>query len=75
MRRVSTRIRYSGALLALLTILIASATYADDPIPPADPLQGRIRPPIGSPVTQDEPSYLELCFQWVLQGRIRPPVG
>jgi hypothetical protein len=75
MRRVSAKVRRGGALLALLTILIASAAYADEPMNPADPLQGRIRPPVGSPTTQDEPSFLDLFFDWVLMGRIRPPIG
>lgn len=49
MRCVSTKIRHGGALLARLTILIASAAYADDPFPSPTHSRGRAAHPSGRP--------------------------
>lgn len=71
MHRVSTRARRGAVVLALLTLLATSASYAD---PAPDP-EARIGPPIGAAAQEVEsPSALDVFWAW-LMARIGPPIG
>lgn len=70
MRRVS----HAGVILAVLSILISGAAYADEQLPGPEPPQVRIGPPIGAASSDDPPTLFELFLVW-LQVRIGPPTG
>jgi hypothetical protein len=68
------RVFKSGAVVALIVILIAPAVYADGPAIPDDPPSVRIGPPTGI-AAQDEPCTVFARFWSWLQVRIGPPTG
>lgn len=70
MRRVSR----AGVILAIITILISGAAYADDPPPVSDPPGVRIGPPSGVTSSGQTPSLFDI-FLMFLRVRIGPPTG
>ncbi len=70
MRRVS----HAGAILALLTVLFSTATFADELPPGTEAPQVRIGPPIGVVSNDESPTLFEVFLVW-LQVRIGPPTG